>query len=76
VKPEYPIAARKRQREGKVDLILTIDEKGTLVKADVVEATSQMFVPPVMEALRQSTYRPSAKKGVRRARYTARFTLE
>jgi TonB family protein len=76
VNPEYPSAARKRQKEGSVNVIVTIDEKGTLVKVDVVEATSQMFVGAVVEALKQSTYLPAYRKGLRRGSYTARFTLE
>ncbi len=76
VNPEYPVAARRRQKEGLVDVIATVDEKGTLIKVDVVKATSQMFVEAVMDALKQSTYVPAGKKGLRRGSFTARFTLE
>jgi TonB family protein len=74
--PEYPPGARKRGIEGKVDVIVTIDEKGTFIKADVVEATNRVFIQPVMEALEQSTYPPSKKKGLRKGTVSYGFVLE
>ena len=76
MKPEYPPAARRRGLEGKVDAIVTIDEKGTPIKVDIVGATNRIFIQPVVEALMQSTYRPSNKKGIQRGSRTLRFVME
>ncbi|MCX5806020.1 MAG: energy transducer TonB [Proteobacteria bacterium] len=62
--PEYPFSARKRGKEGKVVVIVTIDEKGKLIKSEVVEATDKIFVQPVMEALKRSTFLPAKRNGV------------
>lgn len=76
VKPEYPVAARRRGKEGRVNLVVWIDEKGSFFKADVIQATSEMFVQPSIEAAKQSTYAPSGKKGLRRGSVSYGFALE
>lgn len=76
VMPEYPPAARKRNKEGKVDLVVWVDEKGSFVKADVLDASSQVFVQPSIEAARNSTYPPSEKKGLRKGSVSYAFVLE
>ena len=62
-KPEYPFAARRLHKEGKVTLMLTIDEKGSLRKVDVVEATDQMFAASAVEAMKRSQFRPAKRDG-------------
>jgi TonB family protein len=76
VEPEYPTTARRRKKEGKVELVVWIDEKGTFLKADVVQATSEMFVKPSIEAAKQSTYVPSTKQGHAKGGVTYNFSLE
>jgi TonB family protein len=75
-RPEYPFAAMRLQKEGKVTLCLTIDEKGKLEKVEVVEATDEMFASSAVEAIRRSKLRPARQNGVPvrcRAPYTIRF---
>jgi protein TonB len=75
-KPEYPFAAKRLQKEGKVTLALTIDEKGKLQKTTVVEATDPMFAVSAVEAMKRSRFRPARRNGVPvacRAPYTIRF---
>jgi len=75
-KPEYPFAAKRLQKEGKVTLALTIDEKGKLQKTAVVEATDPMFAASAVEAMKRSRFRPARRNGVPvacQAPYTIRF---
>jgi periplasmic protein TonB len=77
--PEYPPSARRRGREGKVVIIVTIDEKGKLTNAEVSEATDQVFARSAMEALKRSTFRPARRNGVPiacRAALPVRFALQ
>jgi len=63
-KPVYPYAAQRLGKNGRVVLKLTIDEKGNLTKAEVMEATDQIFVSAVIDAARRSKFRPARKNGV------------
>ena len=75
-RPEYPFVDMRLQREGKVIVRLTIDEKGKLQKVDVVEATDQAFAESAVKALKRSKFRPARRKGVPiacRAPYAIRF---
>jgi periplasmic protein TonB len=63
-KPVYPYAAQRLGKNGRVVLKLTIDEKGNLTKAEVIEATDQIFVSAVIDAARRSKFRPARKNGV------------
>ena len=75
-KPEYPFAAKKFEKEGKVSLSLTIDEKGKLQKVEVLDATDQMFAASAVEAMKRSKFRPARRGGAPvacRAPYTIRF---
>lgn len=61
--PEYPLLARRRKKEGKVVLMVVIDAAGKLTKADVVEASDQMFVRPSLDAVKKSTFLPALRNG-------------
>ncbi len=77
--PEYPPGARRLGREGKVVLVITIDEKGKPIGVDVVEATDQRFARSAMEALKKSTFLPAKRNGVpvvSRATLPVRFAIE
>jgi periplasmic protein TonB len=63
-KPVYPYAAQKLGKKGRVVLKLTIDEKGNLTKTEVMEATDQIFVSSVLDAVRRSKFRPARRNGV------------
>jgi protein TonB len=64
VKPVYPFIARRMNKEGRVLLKLAIDERGKLLKAEVVEAAGFGFTESALEAVKKSTYRPAIKNGV------------
>jgi periplasmic protein TonB len=75
-KPEYPFAAKRLHKEGKVALRLFIDEKGKLEKVEVVESTDPMFASSAVEAMKRSRFRPARRKDVPcpcRAPYIIRF---
>jgi TonB family protein len=61
--PEYPFMAKRMNKEGKVLLKLTIDEKGRLLNVEVVEAAEFGFTEAALEAVRKSTYRPAVRNG-------------
>lgn len=75
-KLEHPMAARKRGQEGKVDPIAWVNEKETFVKADVLDASSLVFVQPSIEVARNSSYPPPKKKGLRKGSVSYGFVLE
>lgn len=63
VKPKYPDAAKKAEKEGTVILEATIDEKG--MPKDIVAVTSLGFglEDAAIEALKKTTFRPGTKGG-------------
>jgi periplasmic protein TonB len=77
--PEYPIAARKQKKEGKVVLAITIDAYGSLQDIEVMEASDPLFVQPSIAALRKSSFLPASRRGVPiaiKAILPIRFALE
>jgi periplasmic protein TonB len=77
--PEYPLRARRLGKEGKVVLDLTIDEKGSVVKADAIEATDQMFVAASVSAAKRWKFVPHKRDGVPaacRAQLTLPFRMQ
>jgi len=62
VKPEYPRIASREGIEGKVKALLNIDEDGTVVHVEIVEATpKRIFDEAVRKALMQSKYESFGK---------------
>jgi len=59
--PQYPPAARMRREEGRVMLKLTIDEKGNLLKIDVVESTGAHFADAAVDAIKRSRFTPARR---------------
>jgi TonB family protein len=59
--PEYPLLARRRNKEGSVLLMVVIDAAGRLTKVDVIEASDKVFVEPSLESIRKSTFLPARK---------------
>lgn len=78
VLPNYPLAARRMGREGKVLLRLTLDERGKLLHAEVLENPGYGFADAALEAVRKSRFLP-AHSGDRpiacRVRLPIRFAL-
>jgi|WetSurMetagenome_2_1015567.scaffolds.fasta_scaffold00135_12 periplasmic protein TonB len=62
--PVYPVIARRMNKEGKVLLKLTIDDRGKLLNVDVIEAAGFGFTESALEAVGKSTYRPAVKNGL------------
>jgi protein TonB len=61
--PEYPFAARRRKKEGKVVLAITIDANGSLKHVEVIEASDPLFVQPSIAALKKSSFLPAIRNG-------------
>jgi TonB family protein len=59
--PVYPSSARRRGEEGRVMLKLTIDEKGNLLKIDVVESTGAHFAEAAVDAAKRSRFTPARR---------------
>ncbi len=76
--PVYPILARRLGKEGKVLLRLTIDERGNLLKVEVVENGGFGFTEAAVEAVKKSSFLPAHKNGApvsSRALLPIRFAL-
>ena len=79
VKPKYPDAAKKAEKEGEVVLQATIDENG--IPQDIVALTDIGFglEEAAIEALKKTTFRPATKGGEPISRQVAipyKFTLK
>lgn len=61
--PKYPVRAKRLGKEGTVLLLLTLNEKGRLVNADVVEKAGFGFEEAALSAVRQSVFRPARRDG-------------
>jgi periplasmic protein TonB len=63
VVPEYPMRARRMNREGVVTLELHIDEGGRLLEATLLEGAGFGMDEAALRAVRQSTYFPARHEG-------------
>lgn len=63
VKPEYPRLARRLGKEGKVKLMLFIDEYGRLLNVEIIEKAGYGFDEAAAEAVKASTFRPARLNG-------------
>ncbi|NWF74974.1 MAG: energy transducer TonB [Nitrospirae bacterium] len=61
--PVYPLLAKKLGKEGKVVLRLTIDERGSLLKVEVVDKAGYGFTESAVNAIKKSTFLPAKKDG-------------
>lgn len=64
VQPEYPLRARRLQREGRGLLQLHLDRTGELRTAKVVEAAGYGFDGSALAAVRSSLFAPASRIGV------------
>jgi periplasmic protein TonB len=62
-KPEYPFAARRLGKEGRVLLEVFLDDRGKIVKVDVREATDQTFAQSAVDAVRKWKFLPAKRGG-------------
>jgi periplasmic protein TonB len=72
--PEYPFAAKRLGKEGRVILQVTIDPKGRLEGIEVVEASDQVFVEPAVDSIKKSKFCPGKRNGVP-ARYRCKLAI-
>jgi len=61
--PVYPLLARRLNKEGRVLLRLTIDERGRLLNVEVIEGAGHGFTESAVEAVRKSSFLPAKKEG-------------
>jgi protein TonB len=76
--PEYPLLARRRQKEGRVVLRLTLDRNGSVGQTEVVEPAGYGFDESALAAVQKSRFLPASRNGepVRcLALLTVRFSL-
>lgn len=77
--PEYPFAAKRLGKEGRVILQVTIDAKGKLEDVTVVEASERIFVEAAVDSIKKSRFLPGKKNGVPsryKCKLAIRFGLE
>jgi len=64
VKPEYPALARSADIEGTVVLKITVDERGRVVRAVVIQTTAQgIFDDAALAAVKQWLFEPAEQSG-------------
>ncbi|MBN2653488.1 MAG: TonB family protein [Nitrospirae bacterium] len=76
--PEYPFLARRLGKEGTVRLRLNINEKGELIKIEVVEHAGYGFTESAKNAVRKSRFAPAVVNGSKvssKALLTVKFRL-
>jgi periplasmic protein TonB len=61
--PEYPPLARRWGKEGKVILRLSINEKGELIKVEVVAGQNFGLTEAAVQAVKKSTFIPARYQG-------------
>ena len=61
--PRYPSAMRKQRLEGRVVLLLTLDEKGRVVHAKVSRSSQSGFNDAALAAARNWKFKPGMKGG-------------
>jgi TonB family protein len=62
-KPVYPEGASKGQRQGNVNLIGRIDEKGKVTDIRLVSATLEAFIDPGIAAVNTWEFKPATRAG-------------
>lgn len=76
ITPEYPEAARQRGQEGRLMLMLKIDDLGRVREAEVIEANpTGVFDESALQAFRAGRFEPAMKDG-RPVRYQAYIRVE
>jgi protein TonB len=75
---QYPLAARRMGREGRVLLRLTLDERGALTNVEVLENPGYGFADAAVAAVKMSRFSPGRinnREVATRARLPIRFAL-
>lgn len=64
--PEYPAAARRLGIEGRVLMMVYIDERGRVKRCEVVKPADPLLARASLEAMEKAVFRPARVKGVAR----------
>ncbi len=64
IQPDYPSLARQAGIEGTVHARVYIDERGRVIRVEIIESTAVVFNESVREALLRSEFSPAETKGV------------
>ncbi|MEL7024803.1 MAG: energy transducer TonB [Pseudomonadota bacterium] len=63
VAPKYPDAALEQRLEGYVDVVFTIDERGLVRDASVIESTNTIFDAAAIALVLRYKYKPTVIDG-------------
>jgi protein TonB len=64
VKPAYPELARKAEIEGRVTILVTIDENGRVIRAVVAHSDAEIFNQAAIEAAFKYAFSPAEQNGI------------
>jgi protein TonB len=64
VKPVYPDIARKAEVEGSVTVLVTVDEGGRVVHAEVAHSDAPVLDQPSLDAAMKHVFRPAEQNGI------------
>lgn len=62
--PEYPELADQAGIEGTVVAKVYIDEKGFVIRVEIMQSPSEVFIEPVKEAMFKSTFYPAKQRDI------------
>jgi len=63
-KPTYPELARKAEMEGRVTVLVTIDESGRVIQATVGHSDAEIFNQAAIEAALKYVFSPAEQNGI------------
>jgi len=64
IRPEYPASARRLGIEGRVLMMVYIDERGRVKRCEVVKPADALLAKASLEAVEKAVFRPARVKGV------------
>jgi protein TonB len=64
VKPVYPELARKAEMEGSVIVLITVDESGKVIRANVAHSDAAVFDQAALDAAFRYLFRPAEQNGI------------
>ncbi len=63
-KPVYPAIAKQAGIEGTVVAKVYIDEKGNVIRVEILQSPSEIFIQPVKDALFRSQFYPAKQRDI------------
>jgi protein TonB len=63
-KPDYPELARKAEIEGRVTILVTIDESGRVIRAAVGHSDAEIFNQAAIQAAFEYVFSPAEQNGI------------